>query len=115
MMRLTESKLRRIIRQVISEASWFHDPKSHEVGRIYFVIRIIQDVCRERGLICIQDPDNDIYIGKQFLDGIVVRVGNTAFNLKDINFSSLFSRIRDCGSELECRRVVEAEIKRCCM
>lgn len=89
--------------------------KPQDVGHIKFVLSIIDDVCRERGLICITDPDNDIYIGKYNLSGIVVKVGNTLGMLKTINFPRLIESTIDCGSELECRRLVEEEIERCCM
>ena len=108
-MRITESKLRRIIRQVISESRYYNMP--NELGSINFVLNLISDVCNKRGLICIENADNDIYAYD-----IIVRVGRSLSSLKTINFQSLLDSIRDCGSDLElCRKLVEEEIERCCL
>jgi hypothetical protein len=105
-MRITESRLRRIIRQVISESYGM----SNELGSPDFVLNMIDDVCRDKGLHC-QYPSDYMYTSD-----VVVRVGHSLRDLKVLDFEALLDRIRDCGSDLGlCRDLVEEEIENCCL
>lgn len=105
-MRITERRLRSIIRQVISESYGM----SNELGSPDFVLNMIDSVCRDKGLHC-QYPSDYMYTSD-----VVVRVGRSLKDLKVLDFETLLDNIRDCGSNLElCRDLVEEEIKRCCL